>query len=294
MAVKPILNKQIISRPNNNRGTQRSTKNMKWNSDARNYNSKKSVLPGKDFTKNFAVTLKDIDLCMLNHVRDVMQITIRESGENVRVPVMYGNQERWKNVRKNGAVRDRNGSLIMPLIMIRRTDVNFNPSMPFSYDQDLKGIVSNPVRVSKWSKDNRYSRFGVQHGQQPIREMITTGVPDWVDCTYSIVALTNDIEQMNLITETFVFHENTYWGEALDFRFLSQLGGSFADATEMDVDGERLVKLEFEIILKGYLLPEAYNTTPTGKVFDVGRGYTVGKVVFVTESDATTEPVSKK
>ena len=294
MAVKPILNKQIISRPNNNRGTQRSTKNMKWNSDARNYNSKKSVLPGKDFTKNFAVTLKDIDLCMLNHVRDVMQITIRESGENVRVPVMYGNQERWKNVRKNGAVRDRNGSLIMPLIMIRRTDVNFNPSMPFSYDQDLKGIVSNPVRVSKWSKDNRYSRFGVQHGQQPIREMITTGVPDWVDCTYSIVALTNYIEQMNLITETFVFHENTYWGEALDFRFLSQLGGSFADATEMDVDGERLVKLEFEIILKGYLLPEAYNTTPTGKVFDVGRGYTVGKVVFGTESDATTEQVSKK
>jgi hypothetical protein len=171
--------------------------------------------------------------------------------------------------------------------MIRRTDVNFNSSMPFSYDQDLKGLASNPVRANKWAKENRYDRFGVQTGNKPIEEMITTGVPDWVDCTYSIVALANYIEQMNVITETFVFHENTYWGESLDFRFLSQLDGSFSDATEMDIAGERLVKLEFGIILKGYLLPEVYSTTPTGKVFDIGRGYTRGRVVFGMEETFT-------
>jgi len=179
MAVKPILNKQIISRPNTNRGEQVSTKGMKFNS-----NDRASVLPGRDFTKNFAVTLKDIDLTMMNHLKDVMKITIRESGENIKVPIMYGNEERWKNVRDNGAMRDKNGSLILPLIMVRRTDVNFNDQMPFSYDQDLKGLASNPVRANKWAKENKYDRFSVQTNKKPIQEMITTGVPDWVDCTY--------------------------------------------------------------------------------------------------------------
>ena len=288
MAVKPILNKQIISRPNTNRGQQISTKGMKWNA-----NDRKSILPGKDFTKNFAVTLKDIDMTMMNHVKDVMKITIREAGENVKVPIMYGNEERWKNIKKSGAIRDKNNSLILPLIMIRRTDVNFNDQMPFSYDQDLKGLASNPVRANKWAKENRYDRFSVQTNKKPIQEIITTGVPDWVDCTYSIVALTNYTEQMNLITESFVFHENTYWGDSLNFRFLAELGGSFADATEMDVAGERLIRLEFSIILKGYLLPEVYSTTPTGKVFDIGKGHTIGKVVFGQESDATSEQLNK-
>lgn len=288
MAVKPILNKQIISRPNTNRGQQISTKGMKWTS-----NDRKSVLPGMDFAKNFSVTLKDIDLVMMNHIRDVMKITIRDAGENIKVPIMYGNQERWKSARKSGAIRDKNGSMILPLIMVRRTDVNFNSSMPYSYDQDLKGLASNAVRANKWSKENKYDRFSVQTDKKPIEEMITTGVPDWVDCSYQFVALTNYIEHMNVITETFVFHENTYWGAPHNFRFLSQLDGSFSDATEMDVDGERLVKLEFGMILKGYLLPEVYSTTPTGKVFDVGRGYTIGKVVFGQEADATNEQVRK-
>ena len=288
MAVKPILNKQIISRPNNNRGLQTSTKGMKWTS-----NDRKSVLPSKDFSKNFAVTLKDIDMTMMSHIRDVMQITIREAGENVKVPLIYGNQERWKNIRNNGAMRDKNGTLILPIMMVRITDVEMNGGMPFSYDQDLKGLASNPIRANKWAKDNKYDRFSVQTNKKPIEEMITTGVPDWVDCTYSIVALTNYIEQMNLITETFIFHENTYWGDYLNFRFLSQFTGGLSDASEMDVGGERLVRLEFGIILKGYLLPEVYNTTPTGKIFDVGRKYTVGKVVFGQEGDATAEQVNK-
>ena len=115
-----------------------------------------SFRPGKDFTKNFSVTLKDIDTAVLSHVKNVMKPTIREANEVIKVPVLWANEERWKNVRKNGAIRDKNGSLILPIIMIRRTDVAFNPTMPFSYDQDLKGIASNPIRVSKWSKTNRY------------------------------------------------------------------------------------------------------------------------------------------
>ena len=47
-----------------------------------------------------------------------MRPTIKEANEQIKVPIMYGNEERWVNARKRGAVRDVNGSLILPLIMV--------------------------------------------------------------------------------------------------------------------------------------------------------------------------------
>ena len=86
---------------------------------------------------------------------------------------MWANEERWKNVRKNGVLRDKNGSLILPLIMFRRTDVSFDDSMPMSFDHDVKGEFINVVKSSSgWSKNNRYSRFNVLTGQKPIQEFI--------------------------------------------------------------------------------------------------------------------------
>ncbi len=97
MSVKPILNTNIVSRPAINRGKQTSTKNL-----SRAANDRQSIKPGLDFSKNFAITLKDVDMSVMSHIKDVMDIKIREAGEMLKVPVFYGNQERWANVRKNG------------------------------------------------------------------------------------------------------------------------------------------------------------------------------------------------
>ena len=66
MAVKPILNTNIVSRPSINRGKQTSTKNL-----ARGTNDRQSIKPGLDYTKNFAITLKDIDMSVMSHVKEV-------------------------------------------------------------------------------------------------------------------------------------------------------------------------------------------------------------------------------
>ena len=118
MAVKPITNKQVVNSSNINRGKQVSTKNTKIRG-----NREQSVNPGKDFTKNFSITLKDIDTSIMGHIKHVVSPVIREAGEIVKVPVLYGNQERWVSARKNGVIRDKNGSIILPAIMFKRTDV---------------------------------------------------------------------------------------------------------------------------------------------------------------------------
>ena len=53
------------------------------------------------------------------------------------------------------------------------------------------------------------------------------------------------------------YSEGAYWGEPNKFKFLSSID-SFEDATEMD-DNERIIKTNFNMSFKGYLIPEAFN-----------------------------------
>ena len=288
MAVKPITNKNVVSKENINRGKQTSTRSLKPRG-----NKRQSIVPGKDFSKGYAITLKDIDTAMINHIKNVMKPTVKEANELIKVPILYGNEERWKAVRKRGALRDKNGSIVMPLIVIRRTDVVMNDAMPLSFDQDVTGEYIKVVRSKQWSKDNRYDRFAVQTGRQPVNETITTGMPDFVNCTYQIIMMTNYIEQMNNLTELFIEYENTYFGDEYSYKFLSALEGSFSDATEMTVEGERIIRTDFSMMLKGYVIPQFTNTIVTGKTSEIIRNISPNRVVFSFEGDATDEQIGK-
>ena len=245
MAVKPITNKQAVVNQTVNRAKQISTRDEKITG-----NRSKTINPGTDFSKSFAVTLKDIDSSIISHIKDVMSPTIRESNEVIKVPVLYANEERWKNFRKRGVLRDKNGSLILPLIMIKRTDTSFNDQMPLSFDHDVNGEFIKVVRAKKYSPEHRYDRFSVQTGMKPSYETITTGMPDFVLCNYNVVVMTNFIEQMNSINEIFLEHLETYWGNITNHKFLSGLDGAISNVTEMEVTGDRLIKNEFSISIK--------------------------------------------
>jgi hypothetical protein len=255
-------------------------------------NAEHSINPGKDFTKNFAITLKDIDTSIMTHIKNIMKPRIKEANEIIKVPVMYGSEERWKAVRQRGVLRDKNGSLILPLIMFKRTDVSFDDNMPLSFDHDVRGEFVKVARSNKWSKDNQYDRFSVQQGVQPVQEIIYTGMPDHVVCTYSIVMMTNYIEQMNILSDLWLEHLGTYFGESEQYKFLSTLDGSLSDASEMTQDGERLIKTEFGLSIKAYVIPE-FTSTIFGTTQETTREITPSRVTFGFEGDATDEQVGK-
>tara|TARA_Y100001937_G_C7121746_1_gene332943 strand:- start:1607 stop:2476 length:870 start_codon:yes stop_codon:yes gene_type:complete len=286
MAVKPITNpypKADAGRTGTgefNRATDVSARFNRGNGNAR------QTIPTKDITNNFSVSLKDIDTTMMNHLKTHMipQMNIREGNEMIKIPVFYGNQERWANINKNGVIRDRNNVLIMPMIMFRRTNMSFTDAMPFSHDWDVKGERVLITRAQRYSPKNRYDRFAVQQGKQPMFERMTTGAPDWVDVTYEFVVLTSYIEQMNSIIETFSYHENTYFGTGTDFKFIGSVEGGFSDASEISIDQQRVVKTTFTWMLKGYLLPETSNQQVHGHIFELGKSIGPVNVVIGKES----------
>jgi len=270
-----------------NRANQVSTKNTTIRG-----NRETSIIAGTNFSDNYSITLKDVDTAVLNHVKNVMKPRVREANETFKIPVYYGNEERWKAVRKRGVLRDKNNSLILPLIMLRRTEVARNDLSGQSFPHDVQGKFVEVVRANKWSKENQYDRFSVQQGVQPVYENVVTGMPNYSDITYEFILWTNFIEQMNPLVESFVDQSHTYWGDSTNMKFLCNID-NISDASEMDQGGERFIKSTFSVLTKAYLLPEYLNSVVTNKVSNMKKFTTPSKVTFTMESDATDKQVGK-
>ena len=182
MAVNKITNREAVNREAVNRAEQVSTKNTTIRG-----NRETTIIPGNNFSDNYAITLKDVDTAVLNHVKNVMKPMVRDANETFKIPVYYGNEERWKSARKRGVLRDKNNSLILPLIMLKRTEVTRNELAGQSMPHDVKGKFVNVVRNARWCKENQYDRFSVQQGTKPVYENIVTGMPTYSALTYEFV-----------------------------------------------------------------------------------------------------------
>ena len=75
---------------------------------------------------DFTVGIKDIDESIVYYFDNVIKPSVIQKGIRKNVPVIYGNQERWKAVQKDGYYRDRNGKIQAPLIMFRRETLEKN------------------------------------------------------------------------------------------------------------------------------------------------------------------------
>ena len=275
MAIKPITNENAGYESNVNRETQTSIRSEKGNS--------KVVIKkpgGQNAGKGFSIGVKEIDTAVIRHIQNVMKPKIKEQNEIISVPVLYGNEERWKSIKDRGTLRDKNGVIILPMIVIKRTSLGMNPDMPLSFDNDVKGKFISVVRSSSgWSKNNRYDRFSVLTGQKPVQEFIKTGMPDFVTCSYSVVMMTSFIEQMNDLNSLWIEHLETYFGDQTSYRFLSSLDGDISNEIEMESQGERMIRNEFTMTIKGYMIPE-FTDNIFGKTAEMGRAYNPKKITF--------------
>ena len=194
--------------------------------------------------KNPSVTLMDMDSAITFYFENVIQPSIEDNGENIKVPIMYASPERWKAIQRDGFMRDKKRQTITPVIVYRRTSIEKDETLP----QD-KLDANNPSLFytfeKKFSQENRYDAFSTQIGNTPQREYYNVTFPDYVTLSYDFIIWTSYIEQMNKIVERVVYSDGAYWGDPNKMRFKSTIE-SFEDTTEI-TDSERLVRTDFEV-----------------------------------------------
>ena len=181
-----------------------------------------------DDVKNPEVTLIDIDSSILFYFENIIQPSVEDNGENVKVPIMYASPERWNSIKKQGFLRDKKRQIITPVIAYRRTSISKDESVP----QDKLDANDPHLFYSfqkKFSKVNKYDKFATQIGILPQREYYNVMMPDYVTITYDFIIWTSYIEQMNKIVEKIVYSDGAYWGDPDSMRFRSSID-SFEDA----------------------------------------------------------------
>jgi hypothetical protein len=200
-----------------------------------------------------------------------------EQGEEVKVPLMYSNPERWAAIRKSGFMRDSKRQIITPVIVFRRT------SLAKRTEIAVDKLDANDPKLfytfeKKYTSQNRYNRFSTDRGLIPQRELYNVAMPDYVTLNYECMIWTAYIEQMNKIIEKISWSDGSYWGEPGKLKFQSNIE-SFEDSTEMS-DNERFIKTTFSLQLYGYLVPEAFNDKINTQKF-----ITPKKIDIIDETD---------
>src|SRR6056300_169923 len=236
---------------------------------------KESIEQGK------GVKLYDVDLAIAEHMIDTVLPTVEIFEEKQKVPVVYGNPERWKSIQKDGFLRDKKGMLQIPLVMFKRNSI----ARDDAFANTMNRHISYPS-ISKYSKKHRYDKFSAMTGTQKPVEFYDIVMPDYVNITYEVIIWTDFTEHMNKIVEAFQYATDEYWGDKEGFKFRVKID-NFDNTTEVSEGTQRIVRTNFTMAVYAYLLPEQFDNETTHK-----KSLSPKKVVWGTETDLTGGEIS--
>lgn len=221
------------------------------------------------------VNLIDIDTTMADYMSNTIIPSLEENGNSLKVPLIYGNAERWKGARKDGYLRDSRGKIQIPLIMFKRNSIERDSSIQF-----FKEGAAMPS-YQKYSSKNRYEKFSLQVGAKPVFEIYNIRVPSYVTVTYEVMIWSSFTEHMNKIVEAFQYATDRYWGNDGGYKFRVRVD-SFDTQQEVGEGTERIIRTTFTMVVNAYLLPETFNEMPT-----VEKVFSKKRVIFGVETDVS-------
>lgn len=240
------------------------------------YNRGEDTKQVSDVSVPISIGLYTIDNAILKFLQTKIKPFVNQDGKKIHIPVLYGNPERWKSAQLDGSIRDLNGMIMLPIMMIRRTSMK-------------KNSINSPVNKYQqylfktgWNARNMYDRFSVVNGITPSQVYHSSMVPDHYDVTYEAMVWTEYMEQMNGAIEDISFESNEYWGEDNNYKFITRIN-EFEQITDLPVKEARIIRSKFTLNVRGYILPQSAldrngHRSPTTKLV-----YSPKKVVFNTE-----------
>ena len=214
----------------------------------------------------------------------------KDTGEQRRVPVMFASGERFAILSKSSPLRDKNGSLILPMISITRNGLELDSTKPggtsdkipetvirkklspedASYQNFMNSLnLNNSGHVGRGANSSWLRSTGRMLGPQLDRnlyEFTVIPTPKYFTAKYEVSIWCQYVQQLNAIIETIAgsypqpgnrtIKINTskgYWFVAYFESSINQ-DNNFADYT----DSERIIKAILTVEVPAYIiLPKA-------------------------------------
>lgn len=239
------------------------------------YNRANAVRRDTDKTKNFTVTLLDIDTAIIGTLENTLKLQVSDNGETIKVPIIYGNPERWYAMKKFGHIRDNQGKILLPAIMIKRKSVENNKDLA-TFNRYL-----NYQTIVNYSEKNKYDRFDLinkgMFPSKPTKQIYSVSLPNQVIISYECIIWTDYVDQNNRLLEQINYAAKDYWGDPERFKFRARID-SYSIEQEVNDGEDRNVKTTFDLNVNAYLLNENYITSMSGVKNTTQKLFTVRKI----------------
>jgi hypothetical protein len=247
------ISRNLQQATDSTRGNPNSVLNPNENETGIPFNRSTKLSFKGDTTKPFSIGIQDLDEAVFYYFKNVIQPFVYQNGERRNVPIIYGAPERWKSFQKDGYYRDKNGSVMLPIIIIKRDTLTKDRSVANKLDANMPNLYGTFQKT--YNPKNAYSNFSTLNNRRPTKQFHAVAIPDYVTLEYSCIIQTYYMEQLNKIIESIEYASDSYWGDPERFKFRAFID-NFTTATELTEGQDRLVKGTFNIRLRGYIVPE--------------------------------------
>lgn len=261
------------------------------------YDDKKGALDIKP------VTLETVDQALYDYFDKKIVPTVDTERGRKKVSVIFATGERWALIRDNKGLRDENGTLILPLISIRRTDIEKTSgmsSMPqeFSHITIAKNLHEKTGNIQNLIKTRKLNGFP-QAKRPPVFEYTSIPMPKFATLFYEITIWTQFQAQMNEVLEKIFYSDDYLESFTIPVEYDTETkkgkGHYFTGFKNSNVtpesnvvefsDQERIIKYTYSIKIPAYfLLDPDTEALAYGRNKGTSPNDTNSKVLFKTQN----------
>jgi hypothetical protein len=265
--------------PNNISDSNNAPNPIEYNNDQsdvkKNYNRAYATRRDTDKEKNITITLLDIDESIVNTLSSTLKLQVSDNGETIRVPVIYGSPERWVAIKKYGYIRDNQGKILLPAIMVRRKNVENNKELA-TFNRYLSYQT-----ILNYTEKNKYDRFDLLNKElfnsKPTKQIYSVNLPVHVNISYECMIWTDYVDQNNKLIEQINYAAKDYWGDRERYKFRVRIDG-YSIEQEVNEGEDRNVKTTFDLNVNAYLLNDTIVNSMSGYKNTTNKLFTVRKI----------------
>ena len=234
-------------------------------------------------TKNIVLnqsSIETVDAAFLEYV-DNLNIFCETQNGRSKVPVIWSSAERSFQIKNNSLLRDKNGSLILPIISLERTNItkdvnkkgNFQSNLSPKNDRYYITKVLNQNKTSNFANadslrnNNQLNFVTSKKNKKLVYQHMEVRIPVYITVEYKINIMTNYQSQMNEIIQPFMTKtaQNYFIISKDDYRFECYIDPTFNQDSISDLgEEERKYKSIISVKVLGQLIGEGSNAEGVG------------------------------
>jgi len=232
-----------------------------------------------------ANTIYDIDKAFFEYFNTSLNLQVRNQNEVKKVPVIFAGGERFALTKSDRPIRDRAGAIIVPIVVLKRTQVEYRPEPALAFGADPgEFVIRRRIHKSDRQYQKLINRFDIKNGDgietrrntddmlnlegalgnplsDNVYETIVVPTPDFLTLTYEVTMWTNYVQEMNQLLErilgsfdlgilcrTRIETDKGYW-------FVAHFDTAMSSQDNFDnyTGEERLVKYSTTVTIPAYI-----------------------------------------